>query len=121
MGYSPFLDCKHRIPLYDSACLHFLLAIIEKLKEVNIVGSIVVMPDFFVDRIIRLESKEKLFDGLTEKAKSGGGSIRGVSTVDIKGGNAVNVAYCLAKLGLTVNLFTVADDFGKSVLNSVFS
>src|SRR5215213_7054303 len=60
------------------------------------------MPDFFVDRIIRLESKENLFDMLTEKAKAGGGSIRGIPTTDVKGGNAVNVAYCLAELGATM-------------------
>ncbi len=97
------------------------MTIIEKLKHLKIVGSIVVMPDFFVDRIIRLESKEKLFDALTEKAKRGGGSIRGISTMDIKGGNAVNVAYSLAKLGVKVTLFTVADDIGAAMLNKVFS
>jgi hypothetical protein len=42
--------------------------IIEKLRQLSLIGSIVVMPDFFVDRIIRLESKENLFDTLTEKA-----------------------------------------------------
>ena len=97
------------------------MGIIEKLKQLNIVGSIVVMPDFFVDRIVRLESKEKLFDDLTEKAKRGGGSIRGVSTVDIKGGNAANVAYCLAKLGIKVTLFTVADEIGSAVIRQTFS
>ncbi len=95
--------------------------IIEKLKHLNIVGSIVVMPDFFVDRIIRLEAKEKLFDALTEKAKRGGGSVRGVSTVDVKGGNAVNVAYCLAKLGVKVTLFTVADEIGATLIRQTFS
>jgi ribokinase len=97
------------------------LAIIEKLKQLNIVGSIVVMPDFFVDRIVRLESKEKLFDALTEKAKRGGGSIRGIPTVDTKGGNAANVAYCLSKLGIKVTLFTVADEIGAAILRKAFS
>ena len=63
----------------------------------------------------------KFFRMINSKTTIGGGSIRGVDTFDIKGGNAVNVAYCLAKLGLSVNLFTVADDFGKSVLHTVFS
>lgn len=31
------------------------------------------------------------------------------SAIDIKGGNAANVSYCLAKLGFKVTLFTVAD------------
>jgi ribokinase len=101
--------------------LHILVAIIEKLKQLSIVGSIVVMPDFFVDRIVRLESKEKLFDALTEKAKRGGGSVRGIPTVDVKGGNAVNVAYCLAKLGVKVTLFTVADEIGAAMIRQAFS
>lgn len=97
------------------------MSIIEKLKQLKIVGSIVVMPDFFVDRIVRLESKEKFFDSLTEKAASGGGSVRGIPTFDLKGGNAVNVAYCLAKLGTKVTLFTVADEIGAVLIRQVFS
>src|ERR671919_3211693 len=84
-------------------------------------NGITVMPDFFVDRIIRLQSKEDFFSGLSEKAKSGGGSIRDISTVDVKGGNAVNIAYCLAKLGMKTSLFTIADDIGLSILKHVFS
>lgn len=97
------------------------MAIIEKLRQLSIVGSIVVMPDFFVDRIIRLESKEKLFDALGEKARRGGGSVRGIPTTDVKGGNAVNVAYCLAKLGVRVTLFTVADEIGATMIRQAFS
>ncbi|MCI0562194.1 MAG: carbohydrate kinase family protein [Nitrososphaera sp.] len=97
------------------------MAIIEKLKHLKIVGSVAVMPDFFVDRIVRLESKEKLFEGLTEKARRGGGSIRGVAMSDIKGGNAVNVAYCLAKFGVRVTLFTVADEAGAWMIRQAFS
>jgi ribokinase len=97
------------------------VAIIEKLEQLHIVGPIAVMPDFFVDRIIRLESKEKLFDALGEKAKRGGGSVRGIPTTDVKGGNAVNVAYCLAKLGVRVALFTVADEVGAAMIRQAFS
>jgi len=94
---------------------------VEKLKHLKIVGSIVVMPDFFVDRIVRLESKDKLFKDLGEKASRGGGSIRGVPMSDVKGGNAVNVAYCLAKLGVKVTLFTVADETGAGMIRQSFS
>ena len=97
------------------------MEIIDKLRQLSLIGSIVVMPDFFVDRIIRLESKENLFDMLTEKAKVGGGSVRGISTTDIKGGNAVNVAYCLAKLGAKVSLFTIADELGTTMIRQAFS
>ena len=73
-------------------------------------NSIVVMHDFFLDRIIKLKSREGFIDTLTEKTKFGGGSIRGIPTVDIKGGNAVNIAYCLARLGVKVTLFTISDE-----------
>jgi len=97
------------------------VGIIEKVRQLSIVGSIVVMPDFFVDRIIRLESKEKFFDALREKAARGGGSVRGIQTTEVKGGNSVNVAYCLAKLGLKVTLFTVADEVGTNMIRKAFS
>lgn len=83
--------------------------------------SIVVMPDFSIDRIIRLESQEQLFSTLSEKTKYGGGNLRGIPTFDIKGGNAVNVAYCLAKLGAHITLFTIADEIGSIIIKSVFS
>ena len=97
------------------------MEIIEKLRHLSTIGSIVVMHDFFVDRIIRLESKENLFGALSEKAKVGGGSVRGIPTTDVKGGNAVNVAYCLAKLGAKVSLFTVADEIGSIMIRQAFS
>jgi ribokinase len=81
---------------------------------------ITVLPDFFIDRIIRISDIQTLTDAMDKKIKVGGGSIRGLDSVDIKGGNAVNVAYCLARLGAKVDLFTVADKVGCSVLNAVF-
>lgn len=81
---------------------------------------ITVLPDFFVDRIIQISDIDGLTSMMVDKIKVGGGSIRGLNSVDIKGGNAVNVAYCLARLGVSVNLFTVADEIGNSILNSTF-
>jgi ribokinase len=93
----------------------------EKLYKFNFSGNIVVLPDFFMDRIIKISSKDDLFRTITSKTASGGGSIRGVNTFDTKGGNAVNVAYCLATMGLSVTLFTVADNIGTSILRTIFS
>ena len=91
------------------------------LEEVNI-DSIVVMPDFFVDRIIRLSSQEEFCNLLAEKVRFGGGAIRNIVTTERKGGNAVNVAYCLAKLGVRrTTLLTVADELGSAMLQKVFS
>lgn len=93
----------------------------EKLSEFDFRGNIVVLPDFFLDRIIKIDSKDELFRTITSKTTIGGGSIRGVNTFDIKGGNAVNVAYCLATMGLSVTLFTIADNIGTSILRTIFS
>lgn len=93
----------------------------EKLKQLNLEGNIVVLPDFFLDRFIKINSIDDLFRMIKSKTTIGGGSIRGVNTFDVKGGNAVNVAYCLAKMGLSVTLFTVADNIGASILRSIFS
>ena len=84
-------------------------------------GSVVVMSDFFIDRIIKLRSKQEFIEALTEKASFGGGSIRGIPTSDVKGGNAVNIAYGLAKLGAKVTLFTISDEIGSSMLRHIFS
>ncbi len=81
---------------------------------------VTVMPDFFIDRIIKVQDLSRFIDIVTKKIDVGGGSIRGLSTMDIEGGNAVNVAYCLARLGLKVELFTVADQTGSSILSSLF-
>jgi ribokinase len=83
-------------------------------------NSIVVMPDFFVDRLIKLNSTEQFFGALVDKARFGGGSIRCIPTVDVKGGNAVNIAYCLASLGVKVTLFTIADDIGSAIIRQIF-
>lgn len=94
---------------------------LEKLKQFKFDGKIIVLPDFFLDRIIKINSKDEFFRMINSKTTIGGGSIRGVNTFDIKGGNAVNVAYCLAKMGLSVTLFTVADNIGTSILHTIFS
>ncbi|MDQ6723522.1 MAG: carbohydrate kinase family protein [Thermoproteota archaeon] len=86
----------------------------------NIDIKITVLPDFFIDRIIQISDMDRLTEVIEKKIKVGGGSVRGLNSIDIKGGNAVNVAYCLARLGVKVDLFTVADKIGYSILNSVF-
>ena len=49
------------------------------------------------------------------------GALRGISATDVRGGNAINIAYCLAKLGAHVKLFTIADEIGSLTLNQIFS
>ncbi len=81
---------------------------------------IVVMHDFFIDRIVRLNDLDSLVDAANSKIESGGGSIRGIEQTEIKGGNAVNVAYALAKLGARTSLITIADSYGSGILKNAF-
>ena len=81
---------------------------------------VVVMHDFFIDRIVRLNDLDSLLDAASAKIESGGGSIRGVEQIEMKGGNAVNVAYALAKLGARTSLITMADSYGSGILKNAF-
>lgn len=78
------------------------------------------MHDYFLDRILRIKNRQVFLSKVNEKTKFGGGSIRGISSMEIAGGNAVNFSFCLAKLGLEVNLVTIADKIGKNLLENVF-
>lgn len=79
------------------------------------------MSDFIIDRIIKLKSKENLFDIIKSKSKFGAGAVQNIPTYETKWGKAVNLAYCLANLGAKVTLFTIADKVGSAILNNYFS
>ena len=65
--------------------------------------SVVVMPDFFLDRMITYEGDVKRFSrAVTEVAERKGGSIHGVKQMELRGGNAANTAAALASLGAKV-------------------
>ena len=59
-------------------------------------SSIVIMYGFYIDGIIRLKSIDELLNPLFEMTSFEGSSIvKGISSmVDIKGGNAINIASC---------------------------
>lgn len=82
-------------------------------------GRVVVMPDF-IDRFVKLESITQFIEGIREKAALGGGAIHGVEQVMVKGGNAVNTAYALGRLGVETYLITVADRMSSQFLYGVF-
>jgi ribokinase len=81
----------------------------QKLKECKAV----VMPDFFLDRLISLDWHANEFSGLvSDVAKRKGGSLDGISQTDLRGGNAINVASALASLGVTVTPIVCTSEFG---------
>jgi ribokinase len=73
----------------------------------------VVMPDFFLDRLINLDWDAAEFSGLVaDVAKRKGGSIDGIPQTDLRGGNAINVASALVSLGVKVTLIVCTSEFG---------
>jgi sugar/nucleoside kinase (ribokinase family) len=83
--------------------------------------SAVVMPDFFLDRLLDLpwyaEEFQKMIADVTARK---GGSIDGLPQVDIKGGNAVNTASALAALGVKVTPIICTSNYGLHLLKYHF-
>jgi sugar/nucleoside kinase (ribokinase family) len=84
-----------------------------KARELNVV----VMPDFFMDRLISLDCSEKDFcKNLKNVIRKKGGSIDQVKQADIRGGNAVNTASALAALDVNVTPIICTNDLGARLL-----
>jgi len=84
-----------------------------KPKEINVV----VMPDFFLDRIIAYpRNLEGLTGDMSKIVKQKGGSIDGIKQRELRGGNAVNTASALAKLGVKVHPIVCTDKLGYYLL-----
>ena len=78
-------------------------------KECNVV----VLPDFFLDRIINLQWNPAEFSGLlSEVTQRKGGSIDGIPQIDMTGGNAVNMASALSSLGVKVKPIICTSELG---------
>ena len=92
---------------------------LKKLQNTRL-GPVVVLNDFFLDRIISVSDVGSFYGQIMEKINFGG-SIRGIPQKDIKGGNATNVAYALARLGCPVSLITISDKAGSALLKETFS
>src|SRR5579863_763741 len=81
---------------------------------------VAVMHDYFVDRLVHSKSLRSLAKGVVEKAGSGGGGIHGVRQEDVRGGNAVNLAHALARLGLRTLLITHSDEGHLGLMKRAF-
>jgi sugar/nucleoside kinase (ribokinase family) len=74
---------------------------------------VVVMPDFFLDRFVRLQWDTAEFNTLiTQVVKRKGGSIDGIFQVDMRGGNSINVASALSNLGAKVTSIVCTSEYG---------
>jgi ribokinase len=84
-------------------------------------GAVTVLPDYFVDRFVRIENFDDLAKAINLKGdEGGGGSIRGVRQSEVKGGNAVNLSYALGTFGVKTNLIAIANSLPAEMLRSVF-
>jgi ribokinase len=74
---------------------------------------VVLLPDFFLDRLINLDWDAAEFSGLVaDVVKRKGGSIDGIPQTDLTGGNAINVASALANLDVEVTPIVCTSEFG---------
>jgi sugar/nucleoside kinase (ribokinase family) len=91
-------------------CKNELLSFLkEKQEKLNVV----VMPDFFHDRLISLDYDLHSFSSvMAEITERKGGSIDGIAQTDVRGGNAVNTASALAALGVNVTPIACTNKLG---------
>ena len=80
----------------------------------------VVLHDFFVDRIVFSKEIDGLLSTIERKGVLGGGGIHGVLQVDVRGGNAVNLAHALGRLGTSTYLITHSDVPHRQILSDGF-
>jgi sugar/nucleoside kinase (ribokinase family) len=91
--------------------LSFLKATPKKLDAV-------VMPDFFLDRLINLNfDAPHFFSMVADVADRKGGSIDGIAQTDIRGGNAVNTSSALAALGVRATPIVCTNKLGLQQIN----
>jgi sugar/nucleoside kinase (ribokinase family) len=78
------------------------------------------MHDFFVDRMVHVGSFSGLFGSITRKVRQGGGGVHGIPQEEVRGGNAVNLAHALARLGLRTLLITHSDLIHEQIVRNPF-
>jgi sugar/nucleoside kinase (ribokinase family) len=79
--------------------------------------SVVVMPDFFLDRLVNLNLDLKDFsESLGKVVKRKGGSIDEIAQTELRGGNAINTASALAALGVDVTPIVCTNILGLQLI-----
>jgi sugar/nucleoside kinase (ribokinase family) len=75
------------------------------------------MPDFFLDRLISIDSDLEAFSrDLEHVARKKGGSIDGITQTELRGGNAINTASALTTLGVKVIPIVCTDKLGLQLI-----
>lgn len=81
---------------------------------------VVVLHDFFVDRILLSDQLVDLLRSVELKGVQGGGGLHGVPQLETRGGNAVNLASALGRLGTSTYLITHTDQLHRKLLTDGF-
>ncbi|MEM2546575.1 MAG: PfkB family carbohydrate kinase [Candidatus Bathyarchaeia archaeon] len=80
-------------------------------------AEVVVMPDFFIDRFVSINtSPNNFFNMVIDVVERKGGSIDGIGQKEFRGGNAINTAAALASLGVKVTPIVCTDKLGLQLL-----
>jgi sugar/nucleoside kinase (ribokinase family) len=77
---------------------------------------VVMLPDFFVDHFVSLNTVEKTCKAVKTVAAQGGGNLPGITQRITQGGNAANTALALARLGISAHLICRTDQLGMRLL-----
>ncbi|MGB9854323.1 MAG: carbohydrate kinase family protein [Candidatus Bathyarchaeales archaeon] len=81
-------------------------------------ATVVVMPDFFLDRFVSLDCDVESFsETVANVVKRKGGSIDGIAQTEFRGGNAINTASALANLGVKVAPIICTDKLGLRLIS----
>lgn len=78
----------------------------------------VVLHDFFVDRLLYAKNLSSLLNAIDAKGGAGGGGVHGVLQTEAGGGNAVNLARALTRLGTETYLITHSDPCHETLLRT---
>jgi sugar/nucleoside kinase (ribokinase family) len=79
--------------------------------------NVVVMPDFFIDRFISINTSLKhFFKKVMDVVERKGGSIDGISQKEFRGGNAINTAAALASLNVKVTPIVCTNRLGLQLI-----
>ena len=84
-------------------------------KEVSKVH-VVMLPDFFVDHFVALDTVEKTCNAVKTIAAQGGGNLAGITQRITQGGNAANTALALTRLGISTHLICRTNPLGMHLL-----
>lgn len=96
-------------------CKNELLGFLKKESKEEL--NVVVMPDFFLDRLINLDHNINDFTSIINNiVERKGGSQDGIKQTDMRGGNAINVASALVALGAYVTPIVCTSKFGLQQL-----